>query len=612
MSVLNINTDNNQFELLKTIESNGDWTAILSTQNTFIDKNIAVKITTPLGTLGTGTATADVEVSNAKGSNNNSTNIHAALSDTTDTEPTTGYYIALNASGSGTAVVSKAGWLPTNTTATGASVSNVPKYITINPAIGTVAKVGGSITPSADLSSSATATLSETNTSGISITATGNGSVSNLDIVANITTAGYAPQGNNFATASNLSIAAASTAATATKYLTAVTVNSGKNFSVTTSGTTTITSGSNSAGTIKINAYPSSGTTRDAEQTIVSGGKWSEKIITAANTYYYGKVKANASTITSPTWSKNDTSKVATRGNFTYTTGYIATAGSLSAATFSNTASSGKTYVDLSDALVDSGGAHVIPEVGQDGFLYIDRGYIDYVKINIGRLIPGVEGTDATTNDKILNGYTAYDKDGKLITGNIQSKTAADLTFDADTRTFKVPEGYYSSEATKTIDAGTITPNYNFPGSNDTDLDNYITTTGASSSSYDVSINKTYTNTAGYIASHTDTDSGTTYYKLVSPTFANAGGSSALIADTTNTTTIRSIYTSSSDNYISIDSSAPTLANGKVYIKISSSDQIKTTSTGRGAIKSNVTIATKGTHTSYIGINLYQGDYSVT
>ena len=95
-------------------------------------------------------------------------------------------------------------------------------------------------------------------------------------------------------------------------------------------------------------------------------------------------------TITTPTWTKNSTSHVATMGNYSWTSGYIE-AGNLGIATFHNTATSGKTYVDLSDALVSSGNAHVVPEISEDGYLYIDRGYIDYVKISLGHLFLGLK-----------------------------------------------------------------------------------------------------------------------------------------------------------------------------------------------------------------------------
>lgn len=157
----------------------------------------------------------------------------------------------------------------------------------------------------------------------------------------------------------------------------------------------------------------------------------------------------------------------------------------------------------------------------------------------------------------------------------------------------------------------TITPTINLPTTSGKTLTSYITTSGASSSSYDVSIIPQYTNTVGYSDAHTSAQSGTTvYYKLIAPTFESAGGTISLVADTTATTTKHSIYTSSSISYITITDTEPDYSSGKVYIKISSTGQIKTTSSGAGALKANTTIATTGNKTRYVGLNLYQGDYT--
>ena len=336
----------------------------------------------------------------------------------------------------------------------------------------------------------------------------------------------------------------------------------------------------------------------------IPGGHTSGGTITA---------QIDATTITVPTWTKNGTTHVATMGNYSWTDGFIS-ASSISAASFGNSPASGKTsnsYLDLSDALISAGGSFVIPEIDQDGYLYINKGYIDDVRILLGRLIPGAEPANgATTSAQILQGYTAYDKDGNLLTGSIVTKTSSNISFNTTTGVITVPTGYYAADATYTIGVSTITPNYNFPGSGDSDLDNYLEQLSSATGSQ-VSINKTYsTNQAGYVGAHTNTNAGTIYYKLKSPTFESAGGSSLLVADSTNTSSQRSIYTAAADTFISIDSSAPNFSTtGKVYIKVSSSDQIKTTSTGRGALTSGVTIATAGTHTSYVGIDLYTGAY---
>lgn len=57
----------------------------------------------------------------------------------------------------------------------------------------------------------------------------------------------------------------------------------------------------------------------------------------------------------------------------------------------------------------------------------------------------------------MLYGVTALKNDGTSVTGTIASKTSSDLSVSGDTVT--VPAGYYASQATASVDAGTITNN---------------------------------------------------------------------------------------------------------------------------------------------------------
>ena len=58
---------------------------------------------------------------------------------------------------------------------------------------------------------------------------------------------------------------------------------------------------------------------------------------------------------------------------------------------------------------------------------------------------------DTVTVGSMLNGVTAHNNEGDMITGNIPTKTAVDLTVDGKTVT--VPAGYYGAEATKDVAA---------------------------------------------------------------------------------------------------------------------------------------------------------------
>lgn len=75
----------------------------------------------------------------------------------------------------------------------------------------------------------------------------------------------------------------------------ALTITNGNNriSSIANSGTVFVESYSNNHGTLQVSAYPSSGSTKDTTQTIVSNGKWVTPTVTGVNTYY-GKVSVTA------------------------------------------------------------------------------------------------------------------------------------------------------------------------------------------------------------------------------------------------------------------------------------------------------------------------------
>lgn len=581
-----MDTENGMFLLEHTINTSGDKNIQLNTQNTFVDQDILIKITTPPAanfSLDISDNTTDnVTVGNLN-TTTNKYQVTATIGGTL-TAGTAGWFT----SGSGTETGVKVGLVPKATFAlsnnkfycnsagyitagsasdpldsitavtptasintgtsndynglttyftklsnsTGANVTIKPQYSTsagyVSSATDSItngnitywqiktatpAFDGGTVSGTATASSS-TATLSEsTNTSGISIS-TG-GTANRTAVLYNGAVEGWVSKADN-ATA----LAAPGTAANLTSktyYINAVSVPQSKTFAVTNAGTVNITHSTSGKGSVSITPYGGSSIQ------IVNNGA----MLT--------------STITTPTWSKNSSTKVATMDSYSWTSGYI-TNGSVAPATFKNTATSGKTYVDLSDALVSAGGANVIPEISEDGYLYIDKGYVDYIRISLARLIPGTEpSSGALAAGHILQGYSAYDKDGNLITGSIVQKTASNVTFDGATRTFTAPAGYYASDATKQIAAASLTP---------------------------------------------------------------GNGSVSLTSDT-NTL---SIYSSTNTHGIEIGDSAPGSSSGKVYIKV----------TGNGAVSNTVgwlntaTSTTSNNKVRYISLNKYAGAYTIT
>lgn len=104
--------------------------------------------------------------------------------------------------------------------------------------------------------------------------------------------------------------------------------------------------------------------------------------------------------------------------------------GTMPDATFVNSASSGITYTDVSSSA---------PVLVSDDYLYINKGYTDNVKISLAKLVPDGASDVSAIKNGMLQSISAYDNDGKLVAGNIASKTT---------------EVFYPSTQTQTIDAG--------------------------------------------------------------------------------------------------------------------------------------------------------------
>ena len=135
----------------------------------------------------------------------------------------------------------------------------------------------------------------------------------------------------------------------------------------------------------------------------------------------------------------------ATRGIASWGNGVIS-AGFIGAATFSNSSTTGVTYVDISNTTE-------APVLVSGDALYINKGYVDNLKINLSKLVPDGASAELAAGH-ILSGYSAYNNDGILIAGNIASKTSANVVHSGKTVT--VPAGYYGSEVIHDIDTGTV------------------------------------------------------------------------------------------------------------------------------------------------------------
>lgn len=104
--------------------------------------------------------------------------------------------------------------------------------------------------------------------------------------------------------------------------------------------------------------------------------------------------------------------------------------------------------------------------------------------------------SDATldSGDKMLSGNTAY-ADGTKYTGTIATKTGTDISASGDTVT--VPAGYYASQQTKSVSAGSATAPATISGTSAS------VSTGTNTLTLSKTISVTPTVSAGYVSSGT-------------------------------------------------------------------------------------------------------------
>lgn len=112
-----------------------------------------------------------------------------------------------------------------------------------------------------------------------------------------------------------------------------------------------------------------------------------------------------------------------TAGQYTATTGSLTVGAQASSTTYiplvaaslANSATSGTTYDDASSTA---------PVLISGDYLYINAGYISNQKISLAKLVPD-QASASLAADYILSGYSAYNNDGVLVAGNIQTYDGA-------------------------------------------------------------------------------------------------------------------------------------------------------------------------------------------
>ena len=173
-----------------TLSKKTGTTLTLNTNKKYVNDNVFfdIDVQSGAGTVTIASTDASIE-SDASGRN-----ISGIVGTKGSSAPSSGYYLKINASGTGSSAVTTAGWLDTGSIGTASATGSF--YFPIDSATASVSGTN-TVTPSASVSGS-NVTLSNTN-NGISITAQGGGTAS-ASVAATSTAAGYIPNNTQLAT----------------------------------------------------------------------------------------------------------------------------------------------------------------------------------------------------------------------------------------------------------------------------------------------------------------------------------------------------------------------------------------------------------------------------
>lgn len=426
----NIIVEDGKWLVRKEIDAAGTVRNTLQTQNHFLDKDIVIETITPEGALGAGTGS--VEATDSVG----------LLGTAAATAPASGPYVKV--SGEANVAVATEGYLEEGVNVD-APIADV--YYPI--AEGTQAVTGGALSAgngttalASDGLSDGTAVdatkkivLSETNAAGYyELEASGKGLVNRAAINKQQTAAGYmaadaAPveqiaadslESNEakkkyYVKQSTLS----ATEVTSSNVDQTVTIGDGYHHevrTVTVKAMEEVTPTTSIANT-GMSTYFDPATQASHEVAITPQYSNAAGYVPAHTDQNNGGVEyydIKKTEITKTDASASGTS--ATLATASVGTGWIE-AETINSATFANSATAGKTYVDISDTTA-------APVLVAGDALYINAGYTGDMKISLSKLVP--DGSDVGTHDDyILSGHSAYNNDGVLVAGSIPTYQGA-------------------------------------------------------------------------------------------------------------------------------------------------------------------------------------------
>ena len=422
-------TDNGKWVISYSPVEAGTKTITLNQTNKFVDQATDIVITTDAGALGAGTGSAEA-----------SSDISGLLGTASSTQPVSGHYILVEADAN--VAVATAGWLDEGDDV---DVSIADVYYPITEAAQTI--TGGALSEGAKsvaINSDGAYNGSSYDTSdkvkfesgeaaGVyKIHPSGSATVNRAAVTKQVTQDGYMAADQTAQTAISADSATVSIPETA-YYIKKSTLSTNTVTPSTVAQTVTVGEGyAPSDRTITVEAmaagaasssldktgtgtYLEAGTSSDydiiltPQHSVDTAGYLAATANPVDGTPEYYKVKAQTITETTTTVSGSTT----TRGTRTESAGWKDAAETLDTAAFANTAASGVTYVDISDTTA-------APSLASGDYLYIGAGWTDAVKISLAKLVP--DGSNIHGHaDAILQGYTAYDNDGALVTGTIQT-----------------------------------------------------------------------------------------------------------------------------------------------------------------------------------------------